>query len=682
MKQIGLGFALALILVTLCVCAWLIVELSLNLAQPAWIQGLTVLLAGAWLVTILWLAKWLYSEQQRLQSLLFALRCFAHNQIAKEAILYLPFSNGKTTDTIDKITQLLHEQMQQVESSLNKERSFLETLTILEEAVITLDVDDNLLETSSGWKHLTHLAQPTGLRFLGYIHADERMIWSQKKYNLLNEPDKSSIHVRFRLNTNQDAHPWIEGRFFKHLDTHGVLTIRGVLRDVSKNYAQEQQIAHMALHDALTGIANRILLEDRLIQALLLAKRHETQVAVVFFDLDHFKQVNDSLGHHVGDQLLIKVSERIQSCLRASDTLARWGGDEFVILLTDTSRADIEAVIDKVMQAIKEPIITNAHELPVTFSMGIAIYPLDSVDMNSLFSNADRAMFYAKSQGRNQYQFYADMNYKENGKEEIYIQNRLIQALKDRLLSVEFQPIIDCQLGRVHAVEALARWHDEVYGWVSPETFIPIAENHGIIFQLGQQVIEHSLNALAQWKMNGLELRMFINISSRQLFIPGFIPSLLSELESRKLTPNDIVLEVTESLALRDVDHAMARLCDLQQQGFRVAIDDFGTGHSSLAQLHEINADKLKIDKKFIAKVLEEKGYTMVLAISNMAKALDLKTIAEGVETYEQASILSRMGVSYLQGYWFAKPMSAESCYVWIQDFNHQILANKCVSSQ
>lgn len=682
MQQIGLGLALVLILLTLCVPAWLVAELNSQLAMPAWIQGAALLLAAVWLVTILWLAKWLYSEQQRLQSLLFALRCFASNHSVDDAIVYLPFSNIKNADTIDKITQLLHEQMQQVESSLNKERSFLETLTILEEAVITLDVDDNLLETSSGWKHLTHLAQPTGLRFLGYIHADERMIWSQKKYNLLNEPDKSSIHVRFRLNTNQDAHPWIEGRFFKHLDTHGVLTIRGVLRDVSKNYAQEQQIAHMALHDALTGIANRILLEDRLIQALLLAKRHETQVAVVFFDLDHFKQVNDSLGHHVGDQLLIKVSERIQSCLRASDTLARWGGDEFVILLTDTSRADIEAVIDKVMLAIKEPVITNAHELPVTFSMGVAIYPLDSVDMNSLFSNADRAMFYAKSQGRNQYQFYADMNYKESGKEEIYIQNRLIQALKDRLLSVEFQPIIDCQLGRVHAVEALARWHDEVYGWVSPETFIPIAENHGIIFELGQQVIEHSLNALAQWKKNGLELRMFINISSRQLFIPGFIPSLLSELESRKLTPNDIVLEVTESLALRDVDHAMARLCDLQQQGFRVAIDDFGTGHSSLAQLHEINADKLKIDKKFIAKVQEEKGYTMVSAISNMAKALDLKTIAEGVETGEQASILSRMGVSYLQGYWFAKPMPAEACYVWIQDFNHHILANKCVSSQ
>lgn len=682
MKQIGLGFALALILVTLCVCAWLIAELNSQLAMPAWIQGAALLLAAVWLVTILWLAKWLYSEQQRLQSLLFALRCFASNHNVDDAIVYLPFSNKKNADTIDKITQLLHKQMQQVESSLNKERSFLETLTILEEAVITLDVDDHLLEASSGWKQLTHLAQPTGERFLGYIHADERMIWSQKKYNLLHEPDKSSIHVRFRLNTNQDAHPWIEGRFFKHLDTHGVLTIRGVLRDVSKNYVQEQQIAHMALHDALTGVANRVLLEDRLIQSLLLAKRHETQVAVVFFDLDHFKQVNDSLGHHVGDQLLIKVSERIQSCLRASDTLARWGGDEFVILLTDTSRSDIETVIEKVMQAIKEPVVINTHHLPATFSMGVAIYPLDSLDMNALFSNADRAMFYAKSQGRNQYQFYADMNYKENGKEEIYIQHRLIQALKDHLLSVEFQPIIDCQLGRVHAVEALARWHDEVYGWVSPETFIPIAENHGIIFELGQQVIEHSLNALAQWKKNGLELRMFINISSRQLFIPGFIPSLLSELESRKLTPNDIVLEVTESLALRDVDHAMARLCDLQQQGFRVAIDDFGTGHSSLAQLHEIHADKLKIDKKFIAKVLEEKGYTMVSAISNMAKALDLKTIAEGVETGEQASILSRMGVSYLQGYWFAKPMPAEACYVWIQDFNHHILANKCVSSQ
>jgi diguanylate cyclase (GGDEF)-like protein len=552
-----------------------------------------------------------------------------------------------------------------VDSSRERDHIFNETLALLEEAVITIDSDGNLIETSSGWLRLTRLATPTGERFLGYIHPEDREGWLLKSHQLINS-DKETIHVRFRLNTNQSASPWLEGRFLAHRNSEGVMSIRGALRDVTQSYLQEQQITHMALHDALTGLANRVLLEDRLKQSLLLCARSEQQLAVLFFDLDHFKQINDSLGHKVGDKLLIALGERITACLRASDTLARWGGDEFVILLPEIADAqEVRKLTDRLIDAMQVPILIEENELPVSFSIGVAIYPNDAPDIQALFSNADRAMFHAKSQGRNQACFYSDMDYKDNGKQELYIQNRLATAIKTRQITVHYQPIVECNSGKPHAVEALARWHDERYGWVSPTTFVPMAENLGLICQLGELVLSQAFATLSQWLAQGHSLIMAINVSSRQLFSPSFIPGLMTELARYQLKTEHIILEVTESLALRDVDHAMERLQELQALGFLIAIDDFGTGHSSLAQLQEINADKLKIDRAFVMRIEDDKGHNMVKAVANMANALHLKTVAEGVETAEQKDLLCAMGVDYLQGFYFAKPMPADDCAAW-----------------
>jgi diguanylate cyclase (GGDEF)-like protein len=395
-------------------------------------------------------------------------------------------------------------------------------------------------------------------------------------------------------------------------------------------------------------------------------REKRTAIGGTFFDLDHFKQINDSLGHKVGDKLLIALGERISACLRVSDTLARWGGDEFVILLPEI--ADNEAVrtlTDKLINAMQTPILIDENELPVSFSIGVAIYPNDAADIQALFSNADRAMFHAKSQGRNQACFYSDMDYKDNGKQELYIQNRLATAIKTKKITVHYQPIIACSSSKPHTVEALARWYDERYGWVSPATFVPMAENLGLICQLGELVFSQAFETLSQWLSQGQRLTMAINVSSRQLFSPSFIPGLLSELARHHLRAEHIILEVTESLALRDVDHAMERLQELQALGFLIAIDDFGTGHSSLAQLQEINADKLKIDRAFVMRIEDDKGHNMVKAVANMATALHLKTVAEGVETEAQKKLLYAMGVDYLQGFYFAKPMPADDCAAW-----------------
>jgi len=641
--------------------------------EPWWMMILPPLIVVLFALTMIWLllGRWMKQLSVRINLLWSGVQNYAISQDSTKTYPFLKVFQDKTQkDDVSRLGRAITRMINDVDSARERDHIFNETLALLEEAVISIDSDGNLIEASSGWLRLTRLATPTGERFLGYIHPEDREGWLLKSHQLMNS-DKETIHVRFRLNTNQQATPWLEGRFLSHRNATGTITIRGALRDVTQSYLQEQQITHMALHDALTGLANRVLLEDRLKQSLLLCERNEQQLAVLFFDLDHFKQINDSLGHKLGDKLLIALGERISACLRASDTLARWGGDEFVILLPEIAdNEEVRTLTDKLINAMQIPILIDENELPVSFSIGVAIYPSDAADIQALFSNADRAMFHAKSQGRNQACFYSDMDYKDNGKQELYIQNRLATAIKTKKITVHYQPIIACSSSKPHTVEALARWYDERYGWVSPATFVPMAENLGLICQLGELVFSQAFETLSQWLSQGHRLTMAINVSSRQLFSPSFIPGLLSELARHHLKAEHIILEVTESLALRDVDHAMERLQELQALGFLIAIDDFGTGHSSLAQLQEINADKLKIDRAFVMRIEDDKGHNMVKAVANMATALHLKTVAEGVETEAQKNLLCAMGVDYLQGFYFAKPMPADDCAMWIMRFN------------
>jgi diguanylate cyclase (GGDEF)-like protein len=428
----------------------------------------------------------------------------------------------------------------------------------------------------------------------------------------------------------------------------------------------------MAMHDALTQLPTRVLVEDRLKVAMRMASRTQHKVGVCFIDLDHFKNVNDALGHKAGDKLLVAFSERLCRQLRAGDTLARWGGDEFVLLLPEIpDEADIRGVVRKITQAMQTPFQLEDTAYIVTFSMGVAVYPSDASNLDDLLSEADRSMFYAKAQGRNQAAFFSDIVHKGGSRKDLYIQNLLAVAIQERRIDAWYQPVVCASSSRCVAVEVLARWHDPELGWIEPATFIPMAENLGLIQQLGDQVWQASLAAGNDWRRQGHPMLLSVNISKRQLFHDGFTQKLLADLAQHQLTPDSILLEVTESLALLDVENAAERLTELKRAGFHLVIDDFGTGYSSLSQLHEMPVDELKIDISFVRRLGDPRGLSMVQTIVSLATTLGLKTIAEGVEDEPCAQKLRTLGVDYLQGYHFARPMPKDDFDRWLAERPH-----------
>lgn len=548
-----------------------------------------------------------------------------------------------------------------------EQHSFVRTLDLLEEAVLELDSKGRIVSANSGWWVLVGAAPGAESSLLARVHEEDRSAFELHLMGLT-AGRKNEFRGRFRFETDARSEQWMECRFVAERNDDGaVVGVRGVLRDITKTYLQERHITHMALHDALTGLPNRVLLEDRIQQAIQQAMRTGNRVAVCFIDLDHFKNINDAYGHKVGDSLLLVLAQFLKGCLRDGDTLARWGGDEFVVLLPDLPSIEaMRLVAQKMVQTMRQTITLEGLSINATFSMGIAVYPDDEGmgNIENLLAQADRAMFYAKSQGRNNYQLFADMSSKGLGKKELYIQARLAQAIHEGRIEVWFQPMVaarDSLTGhpRVVAVEALARWHDPDLGWISPGSFIPMAENLGMIRELGDLVRRKAFKQFAAWRPAYPELTLSINISKRQLFSPEFMQMLMSDVEGYGLEPRTLVLEITESVALMDVEFAEDRLRQLAKAGFTLAIDDFGTGYASLSQLHELPIGELKIDISFVRRVRTHEGLRMAQGIVSLAQALRLRTVAEGVEDAETAQVLSELGVDVLQGYYFARPCPA-----------------------
>ena len=625
---------------------------------------------------LLWLGlgRWLRSTVLRVESVEAAARRFTDSGRLTLAEAELEPAQSRK-DEIGDLALSLQSLMQTVDMREREQKAYLDTLALLEEAVLELDCDGRIQRASPGWYTLAHCDDAVGRRLEEFIHVDD-LVALHTQCDALYSSAESHVRLRLRLGEVDGlAHEsWLECRFVSHWDEAGkVAGLRGVLRDVTQTYLHEKQISHMALHDALTELPNRVLLEDRFRVSLRLASRTRHKVGVCFIDLDHFKNINDTLGHKAGDKLLQAFSEALKAQLRIGDTLARWGGDEFVLLLPDMqSEYSIRETIKKVWEVMQSPLLVEGAELSVTFSMGAAIYPDDGEEVETLFAEADRAMFYAKSQGRNQVCFFRDMASKGIGKTDLYIQNQLANAVKSHRIQAWFQPIITASSGACSGVEVLARWHDDELGWIGPATFIPIAENIGLIRELGQQVWLASLTAAESWQRQGLDLSIAVNVSKRQLFTPCFTQQLLEEVSSHHLSPGSIILEVTESVALLDVEHAAERLQELQEAGFRIAIDDFGTGYSSLSQLHEMHVDELKIDISFVRRLNDPRGLSMTQAIINLARALDLKTVAEGVEDEAAAAKLRELGVDYLQGDHFAKPMPRADFERWLTLHNKE----------
>ena len=446
-------------------------------------------------------------------------------------------------------------------------------------------------------------------------------------------------------------------------------TVKALEAKAAEQLVSESRIRQLAHFDALTGLPNRVLLADRCASALHMAQRAHGSVALMFLDLDHFKTINDSLGHRVGDTVLVQLASRLRALMREQDTVARLGGDEFIILLPDTNAAGAARVASKLLQLAQSPVMVEGHELTITPSIGIAMYPKDGLDLNALSKCADAAMYRAKADGRNGFHFYSG-EIQGNSDRRLALGNALRRALLHNQLSLRYQPQISLESGDIVGVEALLRWEHPQWGHVSPSEFIPIAESNGLILPIGQWVIRSAIEQLAAWMQRGMApMIMAVNLSAvqfRHAELPQFVTQCLND---ARVPPELFELELTESAAMANPQAAISTLDELARRGIRLAIDDFGTGYSSLSYLKRFKVYKIKIDQGFVRDITDDPDDKAIVgAIINMARSLGIQTIAEGVETEAQLDYLREEGCNEVQGYLFSKPMTADTFESYITE--------------
>ena len=433
--------------------------------------------------------------------------------------------------------------------------------------------------------------------------------------------------------------------------------------ELSKEQAESvaSRMEYHAHHDALTGLPNRILLNDRITSELAHARRQQTNAALLFLDLDRFKIINDSLGHAVGDKLLRVIARRLNNCVRDEDTVARLGGDEFMILLPRISgSADAGRIAKKIIECLVDPISCNGHELHITTSIGISIYPYDGTDAETLIKHADISMYRAKELGRNKSVYYtAEMN--AGSRKQLAMETNLRRALEKNQLKLFYQPKIDISRNMIIGVEALLRWEHPTMGFISPLDFIPVAEDTGLIVPIGEWVLHTAFKQLQQWHNAGFSnLTVAVNLSSAQLSRPGFEDVVELALVESGLDASMTELEITENVAMENIDSAIIILEKLKCMGVSIAMDDFGTGYSSLSYLRRLPIDIVKIDKSFVREIPDSaEDVTIAQAIIAMAKSLELLPIVEGVENVRQLNFFRQQGVHIVQGYLFSKPVEA-----------------------
>ncbi len=435
-----------------------------------------------------------------------------------------------------------------------------------------------------------------------------------------------------------------------------------------KNQAEEN-----ALHDQLTGLPNRRLLADRLRQEANRASRLGRRLGLLVVDIDNFKQINDGYGHKVGDQVIVSVSKHLRETLRTVDTVCRWGGDELVVLLSELrERADVEAVCRKLIGAVKQGVAADGISAPVSLSIGSAVFPDDAEDSTLLMQQADHALYIAKGDGRDCWRPFTGFpsGHDAKGKATLFI--RLTTAVNEGRIQAFYQPLIGTRHRKVIGAEALARWHDPELGWVAPDVFIPLAEEKGLIFQLGQLVMVQALDQLARWRQQGHALTVSVNLSRRQVMDTAFRDQLLQQVIQRNLKPEWLFLEITERQSVIDQALGRERLQALAEAGFRLSIDDFGSGYSSFDTVAEASFCELKINMGLVRRSNTPRGRRVVQAIIEMGRTLGLGIVAEGVEDQVTEAMLTTLGVTKLQGYGFSKPLQADAFLAFVEKFNAQ----------
>ncbi|MFP5505849.1 MAG: EAL domain-containing protein, partial [Gammaproteobacteria bacterium] len=446
----------------------------------------------------------------------------------------------------------------------------------------------------------------------------------------------------------------------------------GVAKDITERKQAEETVHYQAYHDLLTGLPNRSLFRDHLGLMLAQARRNQKPLAVLSLDLDHFKVINDSLGHTIGDDLLLAVGARLRQCLREGDTLARLGGDEFAVLLpTLVSRSDVEHISRKIIQVLSKPVYVKGHEIYISVSIGACVSPDDGDMIDALIRQAEIAMYQAKSQGRSRLQFW-EPGMQAPYSERMQLEADLRRALARNEFVLFYQPQVDAQTGEVRGFEALLRWWHPQRGLLTPADFIPVAEESGVIVPIGDWVLRQAGAQMAEWRKAGLPpVRVSVNISARQLESTDFVDSVMRALQVYALDGSLIELEITESLLMRDFEANAMKLGRLSASGVRLAIDDFGTGYSSFKYLSRFPIHTLKIDQSFVQDIEREENQSIVNAMIAMGRGMNLNVVAEGVETAAQLERLQQMRCHEIQGHYYCGPVSSHEAAQMLRSNGH-----------
>lgn len=552
-------------------------------------------------------------------------------------------------------------------------RVALEVLRSMSEAVGVIDLDFRFISVNPAFSRIT-----------GY---SEEEVVGQNSRLLDSSQHSSDFYRRVRDILERTGH-WAGEMWQKRKDSEEFLgwiemsEVRdaqgmrshfvAVVNDITDKKRAEQELRYLANYDTLTGLPNRALLSERLGRAIVRARRQETRVAVLFLDLDRFKDINDSLGHAAGDRLLKAAATRLQATVSASDTVARLGGDEFTVVLEDVeSLPAVERMAREILNAFSMPLeVDERHDVSITPSLGISLYPDHALVPTDLLKFADTAMYQAKAEGRNTYQIYNETMDAESRRRATVLAS-LRKALDRGEFRLVFQPRMALADGRITGVEALLRWHSAELGEISPVVFIPLAEESGLILPIGEWVLEEACQTLKRWRNHGLtELSIGINVSVLQLLRSNLPEHLTQVIEDTGVPANRIELEVTESMVMQNAEQTTNVLNELRKIGVSLAIDDFGTGYSSLVYLKRLPIDTLKIDKEFIGDLTRDPDDEAITAtVITMGHSLGLNVIAEGVETEQQLSYLREQGCDEIQGFWLSPPLDSHRCLAFIRSW-------------
>ena len=545
------------------------------------------------------------------------------------------------------------------------------------EGIATIDASAKLLYTGPSTERvLGYQASITGTNLLSLVHPDDVEV-ARRNLRTLVATDGEVLSFELRLRHASGEWRWIDGTYKNLLFNHNVRAIVVNYRDVTERKLAEETLQHLAYRDTLTDLPNRFLFHDRLEHAIEHARRRDSGVAVMYVDLDRFKVVNDTLGHTVGDRLLQMVARRLRDVLRADDTLARLGGDEFAVILPEATRAeDAGNVGRKLIGALRRPMVVEGHELHVTASAGISLYPSDGEDVETLLKHADAALYRSKDLGRNTVQLFASsMNRRYT--ERLELEMSLHRALDRNELTLMYQPLCDRLTRSVRGFEALVRWNRPGHGFVSPADFIHVAEETRLILPMGDWILKTACAQLREWRDEGLrDIHVAVNLSPHQLTQPQFIHSVHDTLRANQLEPHDLELEITESAALQNLEWSLSVLDQLRNLGVRIAVDDFGTGQSSLVYLKRFPLTTLKIDREFLRDVQRDPSDAAIFAsIVQLGHSLGLYVIAEGIETNEDRLLVEAQQCDGMQGYLLGRPMPATDVASWLRSFRYPAVA-------